>query len=250
MRTSSAAVVAPARPSADEAGTRRRVLRLVAADGPITASRLAAELELTSAAIRRHLTELEQSGQVEVRDAHCANHAGRGRPARHYVVTPQGQGVLAQRYAELAEQALEFLAATAGPEAVAGFAERRADQLAARLAGAVDAADDVAGRVEAVAVALDRDGYAATVRPVPGTGALQLCQGHCPVQDVAAAFPELCEAETRALSQVLGVHVQRLVTLASGGHVCTTSIPTGAGAARPAVPSTPTRATSAEGPIR
>jgi predicted ArsR family transcriptional regulator len=53
----------------------------------------------------------------------------------------------------------------------------------------------------------------------------QLCQGHCPVQHVASQFPQLCEAETQAFSQLLGVHVQRLATLAHGEHVCTTNIP-------------------------
>ena len=45
------------------------------------------------------------------------------------------------------------------------------------------------------------------------------------MQDVAHEFPQLCEAEARAFSRLLGVHVQRLATLAGGGHVCTTNIP-------------------------
>mgnify|MGYP002653160438 CR=1 FL=1 len=54
----------------------------------------------------------------------------------------------------------------------------------------------------------------------------QLCHGRCPVLDVAADHPELCEAETDAFSRLLGVHVQRLATLAQGDHVCTTFVPT------------------------
>jgi predicted ArsR family transcriptional regulator len=72
-------------------------------------------------------------------------------------------------------------------------------------------------------------------RPVGQGGPLagvQLCQGHCPMQHVAAQFPQFCEAETEAFSRMLGVHVQRLATLAGGEHVCTTFIPT---------PSTPER---------
>ena len=64
----------------------------------------------------------------------------------------------------------------------------------------------------------------ATAPGIPGVGR-QLCQGHCPVQHVAREFPELCEAETDAFSRLLGVHVQRLATLAHGEHVCTTHIP-------------------------
>ena len=42
---------------------------------------------------------------------------------------------------------------------------------------------------------------------------------------VAHEFPQLCEAETEAIGQVLGRHVQRLATIAHGDGVCTTCIP-------------------------
>ena len=62
------------------------------------------------------------------------------------------------------------------------------------------------------------------MRDLPVVGE-QLCQQHCPVSHVAHEFPQLCEAETEAIAAVLGTHVQRLATLAGGGHVCTTHIP-------------------------
>ena len=51
------------------------------------------------------------------------------------------------------------------------------------------------------------------------------------MQDAAREFPAFCDAETDAFSRLLGVHVQRLATLAHGDHVCTTFIPTGTPAA-------------------
>lgn len=220
--------VAPAPETAadHDAGTRRRVLQIVATDGPVSAADVATALDLAAAGVRRHLAALEQAGQVTVHVG-GSGARGRGRPARRYVVTGEGQGTLSQRYAEIATDALRFLADAAGPEAVERFAEQRVRELETRHAAAVAAAgDDVTARAHALADALAGDGYAASARPVPGTGAVQLCQGHCPVQDVAAAFPQLCEAETRAFGRLLGVHVQRLSTLTSGGHVCTTSVPT------------------------
>jgi hypothetical protein len=53
------------------------------------------------------------------------------------------------------------------------------------------------------------------------------------VQHVATEFPAFCEAETDAFSRLLGVHVQRLATLAGGHHVCTTFVPTGGIGSRP-----------------
>ncbi|MDQ0423677.1 MULTISPECIES: helix-turn-helix transcriptional regulator [Cellulomonas] len=209
-----------------DASTRRRILQLVAADGPVSAADLAAALDLAAAGVRRHLQALEQAEQITVHEGPAASR-GRGRPARRYVVTAPGQAALSQGYAEIAADALHFLAHAAGPDALERFAEHRVRELEDRHAAAVDAAGgDVAARAEALALALAGDGYAASARPVPGASVVQLCQGHCPVQEIAAQFPQLCEAETRAFGRLLGVHVQRLSTLTSGGHVCTTSVPT------------------------
>jgi predicted ArsR family transcriptional regulator len=209
-----------------EAGTRRRVLDLIAADGPVTAAELAADLVLTAAAIRRHLAVLEVEHQIVVHDGGAPGPARRGRPAKRYVVTAAGQAALSQQYSELASQALRFVAEIGGADAVRSFAEKRVRDLEVRHADALaEAGDDPARRAQVLADGLAIDGFAATARPVPGGHAVQLCQGHCPVQDVAREFPELCEAEAHAFSRMLGVHVQRLATLARGGHVCTTNIP-------------------------
>ena len=42
---------------------------------------------------------------------------------------------------------------------------------------------------------------------------------------MAERFPQLCEVETEMFSRVLGVHVQRLATIAHGDGICTTHVP-------------------------
>ncbi|NBX51250.1 transcriptional regulator, partial [bacterium] len=74
-----------------------------------------------------------------------------------------------------------------------------------------------------LATFLSDQGYAASV--TQKSMGEELCQHHCPIAHVAAEFPQLCEAETEALSKVLGTHVQRLATIAHGDGVCTTFIP-------------------------
>lgn len=212
--------------SAVECSTRDRVLRLVVEAGPVSVVELATALGLTTAGVRRHVAALEEDGSIAVHRGALSS-SGRGRPARRWVATERGQKSLSSAYSDLAAQALAYLAETAGPAAVARFAQARAQHLARRHAAAVSAAgDDLRDRVAVLAERLAGDGYAATVRPVPTGTAIQLCQGHCPIQDVAAQFPEFCEAETKVFSELLDVHVQRLSTLAAGGHVCTTHVPT------------------------
>lgn len=212
--------------SHDEATTRERVLRLIVELGPISAAELARRLQLTSAAVRRHLTTLETQRQVEGRDDVPVAKRGRGRPARKYVAAASAHSHLSTAYAQAALAALAQIKAALGEDGIVAFAEARSDEIRTRYAAAMaEAGDDLAVRAETLAHLLAADGYAATARPMPGGIAVQVCQGHCPVLHVAEAHHELCEAETRVFSELLGVHVQRLATLAGGEHVCTTHIP-------------------------
>ena len=212
-----------------EARTRDRVLQAISEDGPLSATALASRLGLTPAAVRRHLDLLVDKGDIEEHEPAATRGRGRGRPARAYVLSEAGHIGMGSDYDDVATSALRFLAERAGDEAVGEFARERIADLEERLAEQLDAVgDDVAARAEILATALTANGFAASTRPVAaGTplAGVQLCQGHCPVQHVAAEFPQFCDAETDAFSRLLGVHVQRLATLAHGEHVCTTFIP-------------------------
>ncbi len=222
---------APAAPVAGDAGdprTRDRVARTVLEHGPVSAADAACRLGLTPAAVRRHLDALVHAGLARVREPVPSTTRGRGRPARAYVLTSAGHDSMATAYDDLAASAMTFLAEQLGPQAVEAFAERRVADLERRYGPVVEAAGaDVPARTRALAAALAGDGYAASARPATtADSGTQLCQGHCPVQHVATRFPQLCEAETEVFSRLLGVHVQRLATLAGGAHVCTTHVPT------------------------
>ncbi|WP_307856057.1 helix-turn-helix transcriptional regulator [Nocardioides faecalis] len=208
--------------------TRQRVMRSILDNGPSTAAALAERLELTAAAVRRHLEALLADGAVEARDARPVGSRGRGRPAKVFALTERGRDGFDQQYDDLATEALRFLSETAGADAVRAFAEQRASFIERRFPE-VQAAHPDASPAEVLAQVFTAEGYAATVRQLaPINGAAkgeQLCQQHCPVSHVAHEFPQLCEAETEAIGRVLGTHVQRLATIAHGDGVCTTCIP-------------------------
>jgi predicted ArsR family transcriptional regulator len=209
--------------------TRDLVARTILEKGPQNAADLAARLGLSAAAIRRHLDALVADGLLVEREPRPSAHRGRGRPARTYALTDAGRAAFPHAYDDLASTALRYLRETGGDEAVAAFAEHRAQTLARELQPRVDADAPGVTRVEAMADALTVAGYASTTVPVGEPDApvqgVQICQHHCPVAHVAAEFPELCEAETRAFEQVLGTYVQRLATIAHGDGVCTTHVP-------------------------
>jgi len=215
-----------------EVGTRDRVLRTISERGPITAAELADSLGLTPAAVRRHLDCLAHDELVEEHEPTGSAGRKRGRPARAFVVSSSGHARLRGDYDSLAGSVLQFLRDTAGDEAVTEFARQRAEAMAQQARPVVESAGaDLDDRTQALASALTEQGFAATTRPVGNDTPLvgvQLCQGHCPVQHVATEFPQFCEEEAKAFSRTLGVHVQRLSSLAHGDHVCTTFVPTAA----------------------
>jgi predicted ArsR family transcriptional regulator len=206
-----------------DASTRQRVASSILEHGPSTAPELAERLGLTPAAIRRHLDVLLAAGHLEARERRVYGTRGRGRPAKVFVLTDAGRSVFYTAYDGLAIEALEFVAVSAGPEAVTLFAESRMAQSERRYQERMANAAPDSTPAQALAVALSEDGYVAST--LPSAIGEQLCQHHCPVAHVAERFPKICEVETAAFSRLLGVHVQRLATIAHGDGVCTTHVP-------------------------
>lgn len=212
-----------------EGRTRVAVARMLMEQGPVTAGDIATALELSAPAVRRHLDALLADGEAEAREAAVRGRRGRGRPARSYLLTDAGRARFGHGYDDLAVAALRYLAEHGGPEAIEGFARSRARDLIGSAASSVDAGEGPGSRADLLAGALTERGYAAQAREA-GSGehrGVQLCQHHCPVAHVAAEFPALCEAETAAIADLLGTHVQRLATIARGDSACTTHVPLG-----------------------
>jgi predicted ArsR family transcriptional regulator len=202
--------------------TRERVVRSILVNGASTAAALAERLDLTPAAVRRHLDTLLDEGMIVAREPRTVTTRGRGRPAKVFVLTEAGRDHFDQQYDDLAVQALRFLAETGGEDAVREFANRRVQFIEDRFETTL-ADNPKLSPTEALAEIFTEEGYAASVREISVGD--QLCQQHCPVSHVAHEFPQLCEAETEAIGRVLGRHVQRLATIAHGDGVCTTCIP-------------------------
>ncbi|EOM75003.1 helix-turn-helix transcriptional regulator [Rhodococcus rhodnii] len=205
-----------------EGDTRTAVVDMLLQQGPVTASEVGRALGLSAAGVRRHLDALIEAGEArEVSHRHRASR-GRGRPAKRFQITAQGRRRLGHAYDDLAGAALRQLREVGGDAAITEFARRRVDTIVDRVAPA-DGPRDIARAADEVADAFNDAGFAASTRPV-GHG-VQICQHHCPVSHVAEEFPELCDAEREALTEILGTHVQQLATIANGDVACTTHVP-------------------------
>ncbi|WP_244892444.1 helix-turn-helix transcriptional regulator [Mycobacterium asiaticum] len=227
IRTQLDAAVPAAGAAGSDGHTRRAIVRLLLESGSITAGEIGERLSLTAAGVRRHLDALIEAGDAESVPAAPWQQVGRGRPAKRYRLTAAGRGKLDHAYDDLAAAAMRQLREIGGDEAVRKFARRRIDALLADV-DAAEGPDEAAVEAasERIANALTKAGYVATTTRVGGPiHGVQICQHHCPVAHVAEEFPELCEAEQQAMSDVLGTHVQLLATIVNGDCACTTHVP-------------------------
>lgn len=217
-----------AHPSAEH-DTRHKILLFVLRHGPVSATTIAEEFGLSAAGVRRHLDNIVAEGLAEI--AESPKSGQRGRPAKLFRLTDAGRAQFGHDYDTLALLALRALRSAGGEAAVEHFARQRVHELLGDVPLGEDATAtektgaeaDVEAKAKAIADVLTDKGYAATVDTA--AGGVQICRHHCPIQDVAHEFPELCAAEHRAVAEMLGQHIQPLATIADGNGICTTHIP-------------------------
>jgi len=212
---------------AQDGHTRSAIVRLLLESGPVTASQVGEQLGISAAGVRRHLDALIEAGDAQANAAAAWQQAGRGRPAKRYQLTAAGRAKLEHTYDDLASAAMRQLREIGGDAAIHAFARRRIDTILADVEPAPsDSDEDVEAAADRIAEALTQAGYATTTSRVKGPiEGVQICQHHCPVSHVAEQFPELCDAEQEAMSEVLGTHVQLLATIVNGDCACTTHVP-------------------------
>src|SRR5699024_5531909 len=93
-------------------------------------------------------------------------------------------------------------------------------QFEERYAAELQATDNLDERTEKLAGFFHDHGFAGFTRlvgrdnPLLAMQSTQLCQGHCPIREIAAAHPVFCQEETKMIGRLLDVDVRRLSTQA------------------------------------
>jgi len=194
-------------------GPRGLILLQLKSEGGATAGELAEALGCSLNAVRHHLKELEAEGVV----GYDRTPKGVGAPAHTYRLTDAGQALFPERYARTVLDLLEHVVDAEGRQAAVALLERQYHELGERLEAAARGLEG-RERGEAVARLLTREGYLATWDETHGAGVLT--EHHCPHQVLAERFPEICAAEERTLSRVLGAAVERRSRIAGGCGTC------------------------------
>jgi predicted ArsR family transcriptional regulator len=190
-----------------------RVLKAIQLRGEASIKDVAADLGVTTSAVRLHLSQLQASGAIradKVRE-------GVGRPYYVYSVTPQAHNLFYKDYGDLARILLEEVTLTQGSDAQQGVLRRVADRLADVYRDQVWG-QELADRVRAWAELLDRRGVSVELESTE-TGYV-LREYGCPYQNVAAENRAVCEMERQVMARLLESGVKLTQCVLDGHRGC------------------------------
>lgn len=194
-------------------GPRGTILVALKRAGALTTRQLGEQLRLSANAIRHHLKELRTEGVIGFR----REKRGVGAPTFAWHLNSSGESLFPQRYKEILTEVLERIAEQSGRQAVVAAFEGRFADLARKLQAELADAPK-AKRMEAVLRSLSEGGYMAEWRDADG--GLQLKEHNCAIRALAERFPEICTAEAKFLSEVLGATVERTAHQLDGCSSC------------------------------
>ncbi len=197
------------------AKAREKILFFLKTKGPQTAAQVARRLNVTPMAVRQHLYQLTQQGEVRFDDERRQV----GRPARVWSLTPDAARHFPDSHSELAVGILDAARAAFGADGMARLVERRTAEQARRYAERMQRKRSLESRVAELAKIRDDEGYMTEWRREPD-GTLVLIENHCPICAAADFCQDLCRGEMALFEKLLGASIRREEHILSGQRRC------------------------------
>ena len=202
--------------------TREQVLRYVRGRRQATVAQLAAALELSQQAVRRHLDGLRADGLI---DARFERH-GVGRPALLFFATERGEELSGRAYLQLLSRLFRHLGKLDASEVGGASGQQVLDTVFAGIA--VEVAADHAGEVRGATLD-ERVAEATRAREREGIvdgwqkeedGSFQVINGECPYLRLAEMSDAACRSDRQSIELLVGASVEQTKRIVDGAAVC------------------------------
>ncbi|MCC6979792.1 MAG: DeoR family transcriptional regulator [Candidatus Melainabacteria bacterium] len=194
--------------------TQQAVLLYLKRHGEMTIGELCDLLDITSMAVRRHISGLMQDGLVLSRMVKQS----RGRPTYKYSLTQKAESLFPSGMQTLAVELLDMVFEESGHKGVMQLLKRRNEKRASRLLPRVEG-KSLEERVVEVAKIFSEDGYMTEWEKLPD-GNFFIFQRHCALHDLANKYRQLCALEPQLMETLLGVRVTREKYMLQNDPVC------------------------------
>lgn len=197
--------------------TRRAIVQLLKTEGALDSATLSRRLKLTPMAVRQHLYALQSEKLVTAEERPVP----RGRPAKHWTLTPEATRLFPDAYAELSVALLTAVEDTFGAKGMQRLVDARLTRQQHDYAARIPASLTVEKKLQRLAQLRTAEGYMAEVRR-EGKGVFVLLENHCPICAAATACQGFCSSELDLFRSVLGpgVTVERTEHIVGGDRRC------------------------------
>ncbi len=200
--------------SAELSPTQRRVLVALKRQGEATADELATTLEISSSAVRQHLSALRSAGFIVARQ----ERGQPGRPADRYHATERTEPLFVTTDGDLSIELLGHMEEE-DPELVNRIFDRRRRRL---VEGAKDrvSGKPIEAQVAALTDLLDAQGYLADCDKLDDDH-YRINLHSCAIWTVANHYRQACTAELDFIRDLLPeATVERITHKTAGAHTC------------------------------
>ena len=203
--------------------TKDDILQYLLKQGEASAQALAAYLQISAQAIRRHLKDLSSEMLIE----HRAVQEGMGRPNYLYRLSRKGRDRFPSQYDKFAISLLDTLAETVGTDEVRTILQKQWQRKAVDYCQKVGQGTLVE-RVERLVKLRQAEGYMAEWYEVQADGEIcdpgpcyVITEYNCAISHIAESFPSVCGHELEMFQMALpDCSVQRTHWLVKGEHQC------------------------------
>lgn len=198
------------------AKARDKILFLLKTKGPTTATGLAGKLGVTAMAVRQHLYQMQESGDIEYFD----ERKNVGRPARHWKLTAKTASQFPDSHGELAVGILDAARRAFGEKGIEKLLKEREAAQQVSYSAQLKGRNSLAERVKELAKIRDNEGYMAEFEKRED-GVFALIENHCPICAAATNCQKLCEGELGLFCGLMdGAKVDRTEHIIDGARRC------------------------------
>lgn len=196
---------------------QRRIVELLKQEAPCSTARLAKLLDITAAAVRLQLAELESMDLIR-QDAEPSS--GRGRPAALWTLTEKALTLFPNRHSDLTLELIYSIRETLGEHALEQVLATRDQHQLDELRRITPDDATLHEKSNILANVRSRSGYMA--HTTADEQAYLLTENHCPICAAAQSCQQLCKNELQLFRNYFGenTHVERVQHLLSGDARC------------------------------
>lgn len=192
-----------------------RILAHLQRHGEATIRELEDLLEISTTAVREHLTHLEARGMVGTRLVR----QGPGRPKLVYSLRPRAHEMFPKEYGKLVVLLLRELASRQDTQQLQILLAAVGAQLAKEYHSRIGDGG-IEERLQRLYAEITERGIPIDLNPQGTSGETQMQLYACPYHDVAREHPAICEMERDMFEQVLGKSIRLEGTIREGKRNC------------------------------